>query len=339
MAIALMLTLTGYVNAAGNSFPSGTKGWIYYIGIDAIGYAASPEEACKLTAKNHMGTALVDMRRYHGSELLIECKYPHFLAIGGVQWYGATFLECESGYRPTPEGICAKMTEPAPLLHCKPGEAGYEVGNPVVVASGAKVQGEMDLVGAASNLPKVERTYRVFRSFLKSTSGGQSWSFWFDRAFVVTQRNNDGRPTLIEAADGTGAYLKFVWNPSTRKYESTYDKSATLEVLDASYDDWLLTHRGQAERFRTRTILAYAGIAKAGSVLAASGAEASAFRQGLKGLFRFGAAKNWRPPDLSKYPTDDALRAAAGRTNPGMNAYGAGVAAAGATGATCGCPN
>jgi RHS repeat-associated protein len=85
--------------------------------------------------------------------------------------------------------------------------------------------------------------------------------------------------------------------------------------------------------------LAYAGIAKAGSVLAASGAEASAFRQGLKGLFRFGAAKNWRPPDLSKYPTDDALRAAAGRTNPGMNAYGAGVAAAGATGATCGCPN
>jgi RHS repeat-associated protein len=84
--------------------------------------------------------------------------------------------------------------------------------------------------------------------------------------------------------------------------------------------------------------LAYAGIAKAGSVLAASGAEASAFRQGMKGVFRLGAAKNWRPPDLSKYPTDEALRAAAGRTNPGMNAYGAGVAAAGVVGATCGCP-
>lgn len=37
MAIAFMITLTGYVNAAGNSFPSGTKGWIYYIGIDATG--------------------------------------------------------------------------------------------------------------------------------------------------------------------------------------------------------------------------------------------------------------------------------------------------------------
>ena len=83
--------------------------------------------------------------------------------------------------------------------------------------------------------------------------------------------------------------------------------------------------------------LAYAGIAKAGSVRAASGAEAAAFRQRLKGLFRLGAAKNWRPPDLSKYPTDEALRAAAQRTNPRLNAYGAGVAAAGAMDAMCGC--
>ena len=78
--------------------------------------------------------------------------------------------------------------------------------------------------------------------------------------------------------------------------------------------------------------LAYAGVAKAGSVLAASGAEASAFRHALKSKFRLGAAKDWRLPDLSKYPTDDALRAASGRTNLGMNAYGAGVAAAGAVG-------
>jgi RHS repeat-associated protein len=83
--------------------------------------------------------------------------------------------------------------------------------------------------------------------------------------------------------------------------------------------------------------LAYAGIAKVGSLLAASGAEASAFRQGMKALFRFGAAKNWRPPDLTKYPTDAALRAAAGRTNLGINGYGAGVAGAGAAGAMNDC--
>lgn len=85
--------------------------------------------------------------------------------------------------------------------------------------------------------------------------------------------------------------------------------------------------------------LAYAGISKGGAYFATSGVQASAFRQRLKSAFRFGAAKNWRPPDLSKYPTDAALRDAAGRTNPGMNAYGTGVGGAGAAGAMCGCPN
>ena len=42
---------------------------------------------------------------------------------------------------------------------------------------------------------------------------------------------------------------------------------------------------------------------------------------------------------VKTYPMDAALRAAAGRTNTGMNAYGAGVGAAGAGGAMCGCPN
>jgi hypothetical protein len=85
--------------------------------------------------------------------------------------------------------------------------------------------------------------------------------------------------------------------------------------------------------------LAYAGIAKGYSLAASSGAAASTFRVQLKNAFRFGTGKNWRPPDLSKYPTDDALRAAAGRTNPYINTYpGAGVAGAGANGGSgCGC--
>jgi len=73
--------------------------------------------------------------------------------------------------------------------------------------------------------------------------------------------------------------------------------------------------------------LAYAGLAKAGSLLAQSGAAASQFRQAIKAPFRLGMAKDWRPPNLAKYTTDDALRAAAGRTNPGMNAYGGAVSA------------
>ncbi|MBI3714307.1 MAG: hypothetical protein HY253_15285 [Burkholderiales bacterium] len=83
--------------------------------------------------------------------------------------------------------------------------------------------------------------------------------------------------------------------------------------------------------------LAYAGLAKAGSILAASGAEASAFRASLKTFFRGGFGSGWRLPNLAG-KTDEMLRISAGKTNSSINAYGAGVAIAGAVGAKkCGC--
>jgi RHS repeat-associated protein len=85
--------------------------------------------------------------------------------------------------------------------------------------------------------------------------------------------------------------------------------------------------------------LGYAALARGGAAVAASGAQASAFRASLKGPFRGFIGTAWRQPNLDKYATDAALRAAAGRTNPLVNAYGAGVAAAGARGpgGSCGC--
>lgn len=74
----------------------------------------------------------------------------------------------------------------------------------------------------------------------------------------------------------------------------------------------------------------YAMAARYYSVAASSGAEASAIRASMR---MAGAPSR----NLAKYKTDDALRAAAGRTNPGINAYGAGIAAAGAYGLTAGC--
>lgn len=83
--------------------------------------------------------------------------------------------------------------------------------------------------------------------------------------------------------------------------------------------------------------LAYAGLAKAGSVLAASGGEAVAFRTSLKTFFRGGIGRNWRPPNLAG-KTDAQLRASAGKTNFLVNAYGAGVGTAGGMGAAkCAC--
>lgn len=72
--------------------------------------------------------------------------------------------------------------------------------------------------------------------------------------------------------------------------------------------------------------LAYAGLAKVGSIVASSGAKASSFRQGLKVVFRGGFGKSFRKPNL-KGKSDSALRRSAGKTNKAINAYGAGVAA------------
>ena len=250
--IIVMLLFTASVNAADSPLPEGTRGWWYYIDIYHSSYAGSAEQACQLNAQNHMGTALVDMGDPVGEELHISCWYPHFLYPSWISDFASTHLVCEYGYRPTSEGICSKMTapEPAPPLNCTPGKAGYGVGNPVLVASGAKVQNEVDLVGTASDFLKVERTYRAFRSVLKSTSGGKGWSFWFDRAFVTTGQGDDGRPRVIEATSSDGTYFKFEWNSTDQKYQSSYDKSATLEALTPTFDDWLLTYRGQADRYQ-----------------------------------------------------------------------------------------
>ncbi len=85
--------------------------------------------------------------------------------------------------------------------------------------------------------------------------------------------------------------------------------------------------------------LAYAGLAKGYSLTASSGAAASAGRSNLRRMF--GGGDSLRPPNLSRYPTDAALRQAAGRTNPLANAAGAGAAGLGANdlanGNECGC--
>lgn len=83
--------------------------------------------------------------------------------------------------------------------------------------------------------------------------------------------------------------------------------------------------------------LAYAGLAKGGAMLAPTGLAASSFRSDLKSAFRFGVGRNWRPPNLAG-KTDAQLRASAGKTNLGINAYGAGVTYGGAKGAAaCEC--
>ena len=89
--------------------------------------------------------------------------------------------------------------------------------------------------------------------------------------------------------------------------------------------------------------LAYAGAAKAVSLAPGlTGSGANAARNALKKAFRLGLGGNYKMYSaekmFTKYGTDDAVKAAAGRTDPALNAAGAGVVAGfAANNAECGC--
>jgi RHS repeat-associated protein len=120
---------------------------------------------------------------------------------------------------------------------------------------------------------------------------------------------------------GTGPYIRGALN------------IGSVETCSCAYSAGSLTSFGAGA-----ARMAYAGVAKAGSLLASSGKAASEFRESLKSCMRGGMGKDFRKADLGKYGSDQALRDAAGRTNTGVNAYGAGVAGAGGLGGLgCGC--
>jgi RHS repeat-associated protein len=87
----------------------------------------------------------------------------------------------------------------------------------------------------------------------------------------------------------------------------------------------------------------YAGLAKVGAAAAADGAAAMAYRNGLKRVMRGPlAGSDFRIKTyedlLAKYGSDEAIQAAAGRTNAAVNAVGADLAIGGTVdAANCGC--
>jgi len=73
--------------------------------------------------------------------------------------------------------------------------------------------------------------------------------------------------------------------------------------------------------------MAYGLAAKGVSIAASSGASASAIRASMRYWGKLGMGAELRVPNLAKYATDAELRAAAGRTNTVVNAYGVGTTA------------
>jgi hypothetical protein len=135
----------------------GVKGWTYYISINQLGHVATAEEACTRTAKNHMGTKLRYMRAGTTTKPSQKCFYPHFLVVGGVRNFFDTRFIWDSGYSAKSPGVCVKWPEGPRPPSCSPDGFGFAVGNPVAVASGAKIQTETDISGSPNGALRITR--------------------------------------------------------------------------------------------------------------------------------------------------------------------------------------
>ena len=233
--------------------PEGTIGWFYYIRTvptAEMGYAASAEEACALSALNHFDSPLYGMNRYPSPEPFYGCVYKGIF--GAIREYTPTHLECKQGFEPRWPGICVRTAEVPQEPSCSTpkntGAAAVE-GNPVFISSGAKFQLETDVPSGGYGAPVIERTYRTMRQTGAAQSAGAAWSFSFDREFTVATASG-GRPSKIKGSTGNGAYFEFSWK-SSGSYVSTFNPREKLQSVNGKFDDWILTTaRGDLERFK-----------------------------------------------------------------------------------------
>lgn len=260
--ILIALALAPFTGAYGQQMPAHSKGWYFYSQSAKPQYAADPVTACKNTAKNHMGTPLLAMRPLGTNGGMFDCKYEHFIGPSdGGWWYAWTFLSCDSGYVPRSPGVCVKRNEPLsasapPAGTCGGSKQAAQVigapgatrGNPVQVASGAKVQTEIDLVAGPGDWLRITRTYRSLHN-ARGQSGGLGWSFSFDRDFTVDRGSYNTGVPIVSGSFGDGSAFYFADRDGV-PYAPRYGKGMTLKPLNEQFSEWLLTTAdGRIERY------------------------------------------------------------------------------------------
>jgi RHS repeat-associated protein len=179
---------------------------------------------------------------------MMDRKYK--LLLPQPDWYGPTYLMCETGYVARAPGVCVKRDEAPAPPSCSSDCPGFALGNPVQLASGAKVQTETDLTAGPGMLLTIKRTYRSLRMNWKAQSASFGWSFSFDRDFNVELQTGNNELQIVSGSLGDGSAFRFEVRAGAQTL-SRYDKRVSLRPLSSTFDDWLLTTQdGQLERYK-----------------------------------------------------------------------------------------
>ena len=152
------------------------------------------------------------------------------------------------------------------------------------------------------------------------------WKKWSKSDLLVAFQPPSLPPGVVNFSAGLGDALLLGFGDDLRGYTGV---DGGINFNSSAYNNG-----GYAAFVFGGARLVYAGLAKAGSVIAPSGIAVSQFRSSLK-VFRGGVGKNWRAPNFKRYSNDHEIRAASGRTNRSINLYGAGVTYEGLKNGTC----
>ena len=146
------------------------------------------------------------------------------------------------------------------------------------------------------------------------------WKKWSKSDLLVAFQPPSLPPGVVNFSAGLGDALLLGFGDDLRGYTGV---DGGINFNSSAYNNG-----GYAAFVFGGARLVYAGLAKAGSILASSGIAASQFRSSLKTAFRGGLGKNWRKPDLLGV-SDSILRLKAGKTNAVINNYGGAVSTIG----------
>lgn len=150
------------------------------------------------------------------------------------------FLECDRGYIPQFPGVCRKVAQQqAPAAPgCSASSPGFTVGNPVVLASGTKIQNEVELNGNQWNTLQISRLYRAARTPSPAATAGFIWSFSFERQLAVSLAAIGGPPLSVTLYHGDGVSTEF--QKRGNSYAPTDGGADLLTPDSADYSKWML---------------------------------------------------------------------------------------------------
>lgn len=164
---------------AATSMPEGMAGWTY----GPNRYESNPIAACKAMFPpsglqfTYIEPAMIQ-GYWSGTSFYCHFIFPNYPA---SDYFYPTGLICEVGYYARWPGVCVPFLSQPPTPTCSPDEPGFAVGNPVMVATGVKIQSEVDPVGGRSF--NISRTYRSVRIPLWQPTAGSAGRFHLNDSF------------------------------------------------------------------------------------------------------------------------------------------------------------